>query len=100
MAELEKTGLPTVSITAQGFEADFQTSARVFGVPQLPFIVIPYTLTSCSREETVGDLDAVFDGLATALVTEPPKPPATKKATVVRAETEKFGGIDRLEGWE
>ncbi|HJN86675.1 MAG: hypothetical protein QGH97_00785 [Dehalococcoidia bacterium] len=100
MAELEKTGLPTVSIAARGFEADFQTSARVFGVPQLPFIVIPYTLTSRSREETEGDLDAVFDGIATALVTDPPKPPPARKANVLPADLEQFAGIDRLEGWE
>ena len=100
MVALEKAGLPTVSIVAHGFESDFETSARIFGFPQLPYIVIPYTMTSRSREEAATDLDGVFDELARILVTEPPPPARTKKGTVVAAALERFSGADRHEGWE
>jgi hypothetical protein len=99
MVALEKAGLPTVSIVARGFEADFQTSASVFGLPQIPYVVIPYTMTSRSREEAAADLDGAFDDLATTLVTQLPDPPAKKKAGVLPAEKERFEAEDLLQGW-
>ncbi len=99
MVALEKAGLPTVSIVARGFEADFQTSARIFGLPQLPYVVIPYTMTSRSRDEAAIDLDGVFEDLATTLVSQPREPAPKKKAQVLPAELERFEADDLLKGW-
>jgi hypothetical protein len=56
-------------------------------------------MTSRSREEAAGDLDAAFDSLATALVTQPPQLAPTKEARLLQAGQERFEGADRLEGW-
>ena len=40
MIELEKAGLPTVAITARGFENDFEASALTFGLSQVPYVVM------------------------------------------------------------
>jgi len=100
MIQLEKAGLPTVAIAARGFEDDLESSARAFGLPQIPYVVVPHTMTSRSPEEAAGDVDSVFDGLATALVTQPPQQTGAAKGKVLAAEQERFEGADRLEGWE
>ncbi|MEE8443547.1 MAG: hypothetical protein V3S37_07340, partial [Dehalococcoidia bacterium] len=99
MIALEKAGLPTVAIVAHGFEDDFEASAQVFGLPQVPYVVVPYTMTSRNREEAAMDVDEVFDGLAKALVTQPERPALTGTGKVLPAEQECFKGADRLEGW-
>ncbi len=100
MVALEKAGLPTVSIVARGFESDFETSARIFGFPQLPYVVIPYTMTSRSRDEAAIDLDGAFDELAATMVTQPCDPASAKKVQVVQASREQFEAGDLLKGWE
>jgi hypothetical protein len=100
MVALEKAGLPTVSIVAHGFESDFETSARIFGFPQLPYIVIPYTMTSRSRDEAALDLDEAFEDLAATMVSQPRDPASKKKAQVVQASRERFEADNLLKGWE
>lgn len=100
MTELEKAGLPTVAIAARGFEDDFEASALTFGLPQIPYVVIPHTLTSRNRQEAATDVDGVFDRLAMALVTQPPRPARTGTGTVRAAERETFKGGDRFASWE
>jgi hypothetical protein len=100
MVALEKAGLPTVSIVAHGFESDFETSARIFGFPQLPYVVIPYTMTSRSRDEAALDLGEVFDNLAATMVSQPRDPASKRKAQVVQASREQYKADDLLKGWE
>ena len=44
MAELRKQGLTTAVICSDPFIKLGQTQARVFGVPDLPLVVIPHPL--------------------------------------------------------
>lgn len=100
MIELEKAGLPTVSITARGFENDFESSALTFGLPQIPYVVVPHTMTSRNRAEASVDVEGVFDDLVTALVT-PPQPHArVGKGEVLAANRESYRGVHLLEAWE
>ena len=49
---------------ARGFEDDWEYSARVHSVlPDAPYVVVPYTMTSRSRDEAASDVEAVFDDL-------------------------------------
>ncbi len=100
MTALEKAGLPTVAIAARGFEEDFEASALTFGMPQIPYVVIPHTLTSRNRQEAATDVEGVFDSLATALVTQPQEQACTSTGNVHAADQECFAGADLLQGWE
>jgi hypothetical protein len=100
MTELEKAGLPTVAIAARGFEDDFEASALTFGLPQIPYVVVPHTMTSRSRQEAATDVEGVFDSLTTALVTQPQELPQTCEGSVRAAERERFASGNLLEGWE
>ena len=44
MAELRKRGLVTAVVCSTAFHKLGQTQARVFGVPDLPLLVIPHPL--------------------------------------------------------
>ena len=54
MAELRKRGLVTAVICSGPFLKLGQTQARVFGVPDLPLIVIPHPLGGLSLEGVKG----------------------------------------------
>lgn len=51
MAELRKRGLVTAVICSGPFLKLGQAQARVFGVPDLPLIVIPHPLGGISLDE-------------------------------------------------
>ena len=97
MVELEKRGIPTVSITSHGFEADFVESIKVFGIPGLPQVIIPHTLTSRTPEQASGDADAAFQDIVRALTTPPPERPMSAKQKLQQADRERFSGADRDE---
>ena len=44
MAELRKRGLVTAVVTSTAFLKLGQTQAKIFGVPDLPLLVIPHPL--------------------------------------------------------
>jgi hypothetical protein len=100
MTELEKAGLPTVAIAARGFENDFEASALTFGLPNIPYVVVPHTMTSRSRQEAAADVEGVFDRLTSALMTQPPVALRTDKGSVRAAECERFAGDNLLQSWE
>jgi len=54
MAELRKRGLVTAVICSGPFLKLGQAQARVFGVPDLPLIVIPHPLGGLSLEGVKG----------------------------------------------
>ena len=51
MAELRKRGLLTAVICSGPFVKLGKTQARVFGVPELPLIVIPHPLGGLSLDD-------------------------------------------------
>ena len=69
LVALERQGVPTVAIVSRGFEDDARASALAFGMPDLPFVVVPHTLTSSSPEAITAMVDAVMDDFVAALTT-------------------------------
>ena len=51
MAELRKRGLVTALICSDHFQKLATTQARVFGVPDLPLVIIPHPLGGLSLAE-------------------------------------------------
>ncbi len=51
MAQLAKQGLITAVICSTPFEKLARTQAEVFGVPQLPLIMIPHPLGGIALDE-------------------------------------------------
>ena len=54
MAELRKRGLTTAVICSDPFLKLAKTQARVFGVPDLPLVIIPHPLGGLSIEQVEG----------------------------------------------
>ncbi|MCH7594802.1 MAG: hypothetical protein IIB27_09830 [Chloroflexi bacterium] len=67
MIYLERKGIPTVSVASAGFERDSVASARVFGMPRAPFVVVPDVITSVPPERSAASIaeriDVVVRGL-------------------------------------
>ena len=43
----------------------------MFGLPDAPYVVVPYTMTSRSRDEAASDVEAVFEDLIVGMTTQP-----------------------------
>jgi hypothetical protein len=99
MAQFERAGLPTVGLVSRSFEDDWEYSAKVFGMPDLPYVVVPYTMTSRNAEEAGVDVGGVFENLLLSMTKQPAVRPHTPDAEVWAAETEVFSGTDQLEAW-
>ena len=54
MSELRKRGLTTAVICSEPFLKLGQNQARVFGVPDLPLLLIPHPLGGLSLEQVEG----------------------------------------------
>ena len=54
MAELRKRGLVTAVICSDPFLKLGKTQARVFGVPDLPLVMIPHPLGGLTLDEVKG----------------------------------------------
>jgi hypothetical protein len=54
MAELRKRGLITAVVCSTAFLKLGQTQARIFGVPDLPLLVIPHPLGGLDLESVRG----------------------------------------------
>jgi hypothetical protein len=54
MSELRKRGLYTAVICSEPFLKLGKTQARVFGVPELPLLLIPHPLGGLSLEQVEG----------------------------------------------
>ena len=54
MAELRKRGLTTAVICSEPFLKLGKAQSRVFGVPDLPLVVIPHPLGGISLEQVEG----------------------------------------------
>jgi hypothetical protein len=54
MTELRKRGLTTAVICSEAFLKLGTTQARVFGVPDLPLVIIPHPLGGLSIEQVQG----------------------------------------------
>ena len=60
MVELRKNGLLTAVICSDAFLDLAKTQARVFGVPDLPLVMIPHPLGGLSPEAVKGRADVAI----------------------------------------
>ena len=60
MAELRKRGLVTAVICSDPFLKLGKTQARVFGVPDLPLVMIPHPLGGLTLDEVRGRADVAI----------------------------------------
>ena len=72
----------------------------MFGLPDAPYVVVPYTMTSRSRDEAASDVEAVFEELVAGMTTQPISSNGYAPESAIRAaDTESFEGADRLGPW-
>ena len=57
MAELRKRGLVTAVVCSTAFKKLGETQARIFGVPDLPLLIIPHPLGGLDLESVKGRAD-------------------------------------------
>ncbi|MFT4229549.1 MAG: hypothetical protein QM602_04595 [Microbacterium sp.] len=70
-AQAEKGGKPQVTIVARGFEHDAETSAKVFGVPDLQYVVVPRVFTALTKEQAEAQVEPLVDEIIRLLTTDP-----------------------------
>ncbi len=68
--ELEKRGLPTVTICWERFEGAARAQADALGFPQLPLAVIPETRRGETREDLRRKAEAVLDSVIGSLTSK------------------------------
>jgi len=102
LIEFEKAGVATVAIVSKGFIDDTKHSAKAFGMPNLPFAVVPHTITSRSLEQIRSDVEPICGELIQGLLVTPPAAQASVSGTgeAVRAISEKFSGRNMYDAWE
>ncbi|MGW2824294.1 UGSC family (seleno)protein [Streptomyces sp. NPDC001443] len=102
-AQAEKAGVPQVTIVARGFERDTDTSAKVFGVPGLRYVVVPRVFTALTAEQASEQTLPLADEIISALTTSPAsgvtEEPAEEE-TEEWQETFTFHGADAVEAVE
>jgi hypothetical protein len=54
MAELRKRGLVTAVVTSTAFKKLGETQAKIFGVPDLPLLIIPHPLGGLDIDSVKG----------------------------------------------
>lgn len=57
MAELRKRGLVTAVVCSTAFQKLGQTQAKIFGVPDLPLLIIPHPLGGLDIDAVKGRAD-------------------------------------------
>ena len=105
MVELERRGVPTVTITAEGFVEDAHWSAKLFGCPEAPLLVTKSAITSQPESLIHEMIDAAIDQAVVAFTADPPVPTdefvhlvATPKSpTLVYAGSDLLDCFDRMQ---
>ena len=92
--QLERRRVPTVSIVSKSFEDDTYASARAFGMPDLPFVVVPETLSNRTEAEIITMADAVIDRIVELLVSAEANEGG--KALAAAPEILEYSGSDQL----
>jgi hypothetical protein len=108
---MEQSGVPTVGFISRTFEHDFQTSAKVFGVPNLPYVIVAErALPTMGPEEIGRRVEGIVDQVIDRLTAfSPPAAEGTSHEELVNLgttlfglevpDTEVFEGADQLDAW-
>jgi hypothetical protein len=66
--ELEKRGIPAALICTEEFIVPAKTMARVCGIPEYPFVVVPHPLSSLDGARVQARARSVADQIAAILL--------------------------------
>ena len=91
--QLEKLGRPAVTIVSGRLEGDAVESARVFGMPELQYVVVPWIYRNLDPERVVAQTDAAMDDIVRELTTLR----SAKNRRVETAKRERFEGDSQLD---
>jgi len=94
--QLEKLGRPAVTIVSGRLEGDAIESARVFGMPDLQYVVVPWIYRNLDPARVVEQTDGAIDDIVRELTTL--RPAANPR--VEAAERERFEGCTQLDALE
>lgn len=99
MCELERRGVPTVAIAAEGFVEDAHWSAKLFGCPEAPLLVTRYAITSQPQDLIHEMIDAGMDQAVRAFCAAPQVPTETFEhhVTAAGASSFRYAGSDLLD---
>lgn len=97
MVELEKRGVPTVSLTANAFIRDARRSAASFGLPFLPIAIMPEPFTNQPPERIRRMVDASIGQVVASLTQAPEAGPSKPELTMIPDEVLPFTGTDLLD---
>ncbi|MBI2907160.1 MAG: hypothetical protein HYX92_05830 [Chloroflexi bacterium] len=97
MAFFEKKGIPTVALTAKGFEAEALATARGFGLKRLALASLSSALTSLSPEDVRKVVGVSFDRIVEGVTRDVEVGATEGKAT---DKTFSFEAADRYEAVE
>jgi hypothetical protein len=100
MCELERRGVPTVAITAEGFAEDARWSAKLWGCPEAPLLITRSAITSQPLALIHDMIDAGMDQAVSGLTTPPVEPPPETfihHVTAVGASSFRYEGRDLLD---
>lgn len=103
MIYMERKGVPTVSIAAAGFEKDTLATARAFGMPLAPYVVVPDVITGIAPERSAQQIAERIDGIVRGLTN-----PAQEVSEVDEGDVENrvpgppidYEGADAYEAYE
>ena len=71
MIEIEKRGKPAMFIVSGPFEKGAIASARVHGMPDIPYVVVPRIYKNLTTQQGIEQTEQAFDSLVQVLTTSP-----------------------------
>lgn len=91
--DLEKQGIPTVTIATNEFVGDAKATALGLGVPDVPLVIVPHPMGGIGLDEIRAKADAAFpEILKVATQWQPPETVVPLAKSPYPAETFKFTG--------
>jgi hypothetical protein len=102
MIEIEKAGIPTVTLVGTDFQADADDSAEAYGMASLPRVVFPAaTLTNYSPEKIREIVHGLGDEILAGLIEPVAVEPETDGHHGASSQIETFSdGTDYYANWE
>ena len=98
MIEIEKRGKPALFIVSSPFEKGAIASARVHGMPDIPYVVVPRIYKNLTTQQGIEQTEQAFDALVRELTTSPNGGRVPTAAVRVNdGEVERFEGEDQLD---
>jgi len=99
MVLFERASKPAIPIVSHGFETMVDTTAKVRGLPQLQYVVVPLNYKSLTPEQAIVQTEPVMDDILRHL-TSVAEQPETAGGNSVGVEKIQFHGVDRFEACE